>query len=41
VISEITIPQARDGKLAIEDMEGGNFTVSNGGVFGSLYGWYD
>lgn len=28
--------KARDGKLAIEDMQGGTFTVSNGGVFGSL-----
>ncbi|VDM43032.1 unnamed protein product [Toxocara canis] len=30
--------KARDGKLAIEDMEGGTFTISNGGVFGSLMG---
>ena len=28
--------KARDGKLAIEEMTGGTFTVSNGGVFGSL-----
>ena len=28
--------KARDGKLSIEDMTGGTFTVSNGGVFGSL-----
>lgn len=28
--------QARDGKLGMEDMIGGTFTVSNGGVFGSL-----
>ena len=28
--------KARDGKLAIEDMQGGTFTISNGGVFGSL-----
>lgn len=28
--------QARDGKLGIEDMQGGTFTISNGGVFGSL-----
>ena len=28
--------QAREGKLAIEDMQGGTFTISNGGVFGSL-----
>lgn len=30
--------KARDNKLAIEDMDGGTFTISNGGVFGSLYG---
>jgi 2-oxoglutarate dehydrogenase E2 component (dihydrolipoamide succinyltransferase) len=24
--------------LAIEDMEGGTFTISNGGVFGSMFG---
>lgn len=30
--------KARDGKLTIEDMAGGSFTISNGGVFGSLYG---
>jgi len=28
--------RARDGKLTIEDMSGGTFTISNGGVFGSL-----
>ena len=28
--------KARDGKLSIDDMTGGTFTVSNGGVFGSL-----
>lgn len=28
--------KARDGKLTIEDMTGGTFTLSNGGVFGSL-----
>ncbi len=28
--------KARQGKLAIEDMAGGTFTISNGGVFGSL-----
>ena len=28
--------KARDGNLDIEDMTGGTFTVSNGGVFGSL-----
>mmetsp|Transcript_8836 Transcript_8836/g.11030 ORF Transcript_8836/g.11030 Transcript_8836/m.11030 type:complete len:436 (-) Transcript_8836:159-1466(-) len=30
--------KARDGKLTLEDMTGGNFTISNGGIFGSLYG---
>lgn len=28
--------KARDGKLSIDDMTGGTFTISNGGVFGSL-----
>jgi 2-oxoglutarate dehydrogenase E2 component (dihydrolipoamide succinyltransferase) len=28
--------KARDGKLSIEDMTGGTFTITNGGVFGSL-----
>lgn len=28
--------KARDGKLGLEDMTGGTFTISNGGVFGSL-----
>ncbi|MFA5494816.1 MAG: 2-oxo acid dehydrogenase subunit E2, partial [Porticoccaceae bacterium] len=28
--------KARDGKLTIEDMTGGTFTITNGGVFGSL-----
>ncbi len=27
---------ARDGKLAMEDLQGGTFTISNGGVYGSL-----
>lgn len=30
--------QARDGKLTIEDMAGGTYTISNGGVFGSMMG---
>jgi 2-oxoglutarate dehydrogenase E2 component (dihydrolipoamide succinyltransferase) len=30
--------QARDNKLTLEDMAGGTFTISNGGVFGSLFG---
>ena len=28
--------KAQDGKLSIEEMKGGTFTISNGGVFGSL-----
>ena len=28
--------KARDGKLAIDDLQGGTFTLSNGGVYGSL-----
>lgn len=28
--------RARDGKLVLEEMEGGTFTITNGGVFGSL-----
>jgi 2-oxoglutarate dehydrogenase E2 component (dihydrolipoamide succinyltransferase) len=28
--------RARDGKLSIEEMQGGTFTISNGGVYGSL-----
>lgn len=28
--------RARDGKLGIEEMSGGTFTITNGGVFGSL-----
>jgi 2-oxoglutarate dehydrogenase E2 component (dihydrolipoamide succinyltransferase) len=28
--------KARDGKIALEDMEGGTFTITNGGVFGSM-----
>jgi 2-oxoglutarate dehydrogenase E2 component (dihydrolipoamide succinyltransferase) len=28
--------KARDGKLTMEDMTGGTFTISNGGVYGSL-----
>lgn len=30
--------KARNNTLAVEDMDGGTFTVSNGGVFGSLMG---
>ena len=32
IISE----KARDGKLSIEDLQGGTFTISNGGVYGSM-----
>lgn len=34
-IRELAI-KGRDGKLTVEDMTGGNFTITNGGVFGSL-----
>lgn len=30
--------KAREGKLSLDDMQGGTFTISNGGVFGSLMG---
>ncbi|KAI8129153.1 Dihydrolipoyllysine-residue succinyltransferase [Lucilia cuprina] len=30
--------KARKGAIAVEDMDGGTFTISNGGVFGSLMG---
>lgn len=30
--------KAREGKIAMEDMMGGTFTITNGGVFGSLMG---
>ncbi len=37
---ELTIAEfgrkARDGQLALEDLQGGTFTLSNGGVYGSL-----
>jgi 2-oxoglutarate dehydrogenase E2 component (dihydrolipoamide succinyltransferase) len=28
--------KARDGSLALDDLQGGTFTISNGGVYGSL-----
>ena len=31
-----TAPSARDGKLSMAEMQGGTFTISNGGVYGSL-----
>jgi len=30
--------KARNNEISIEDMDGGTFTISNGGVFGSLFG---
>ncbi len=30
--------KAKEGTMALEDMAGGTFTISNGGVFGSLFG---
>ena len=35
MIKELAV-KARDGKLTIEDMTGGTFTITNGGVFGSM-----
>jgi 2-oxoglutarate dehydrogenase E2 component (dihydrolipoamide succinyltransferase) len=34
-IRELAI-KGRDGKLALSELQGGNFTITNGGVFGSL-----
>lgn len=34
-IKELAI-KARDGKIAVDEMTGGTFTITNGGVFGSL-----
>ena len=34
-IKELAL-KGRDGKLALADLQGGNFTITNGGVFGSL-----
>jgi 2-oxoglutarate dehydrogenase E2 component (dihydrolipoamide succinyltransferase) len=28
--------KAKDGKLSIEDLTGGTFSISNGGIFGSM-----
>jgi 2-oxoglutarate dehydrogenase E2 component (dihydrolipoamide succinyltransferase) len=30
--------KGRDGKISLEDMAGGTFTITNGGVFGSMMG---
>ncbi|HBV0874181.1 TPA: 2-oxoglutarate dehydrogenase complex dihydrolipoyllysine-residue succinyltransferase [Klebsiella pneumoniae] len=34
-IKEVAV-KGRDGKLTVDDLTGGNFTITNGGVFGSL-----
>ena len=34
-IKELSI-KARDGKLTLDEMQGGTFTITNGGVFGSM-----
>ncbi len=34
-IKELSV-KARDGKLSLEEMTGGTFTITNGGIFGSL-----
>ncbi|MBY0229950.1 MAG: 2-oxoglutarate dehydrogenase complex dihydrolipoyllysine-residue succinyltransferase [Gemmataceae bacterium] len=34
-IAELAV-KARDGKIALSDLQGGTFTITNGGVFGSL-----
>ena len=28
--------KARDGKITVDDLQGGTFTITNGGIFGSL-----
>ena len=33
---KVLAEKGRDGKLTVEDLTGGNFTITNGGVFGSL-----
>ncbi|MHC0955843.1 2-oxoglutarate dehydrogenase complex dihydrolipoyllysine-residue succinyltransferase [Klebsiella pneumoniae] len=35
IIKELAV-KGRDGKLTVDDLTGGNFTITNGGVFGSL-----
>ena len=29
-------PSYRDGKISIEDLQGGTFTITNGGIYGSM-----
>ena len=36
-IAELRAQGAREGSLALEDLTGGTFTITNGGVFGSLH----
>lgn len=36
-LAEMSI-KARDGKIGLDDMKGGTFTITNGGVFGSMMG---
>uniref|UniRef100_A0A672NS55 Dihydrolipoyllysine-residue succinyltransferase component of 2-oxoglutarate dehydrogenase complex, mitochondrial n=1 Tax=Sinocyclocheilus grahami TaxID=75366 RepID=A0A672NS55_SINGR len=37
-VKPLFIHDARKNELAVEDMDGGTFTISNGGVFGSMFG---
>jgi 2-oxoglutarate dehydrogenase E2 component (dihydrolipoamide succinyltransferase) len=32
------VKKGKEGKISFEDMQGGTFTISNGGTFGSLMG---
>ena len=32
----LTWEKARDGKISIEDLQGGTFTITNGGIYGSM-----
>ena len=34
-IKELAV-KARDGKLSLDEMKGGTFTITNGGIFGSM-----
>ena len=33
---EILVKRQRDGKITIEDLQGGTFTITNGGIYGSM-----
>ena len=37
ILKDLSV-KARDNKIKIEDMQGGSFTISNGGVYGSMMG---